>query len=119
MLGVKKVSGTTWKVLSGVGIIAGLLLSVGQLSDFYWKKAENLVKGTVEQSTIQVTAELRKTERKIGAFLIDDIRFRLIAIRDEIAFLVKREQAVPRYLTRQQELLTDQLVEARDKWKNL
>jgi len=118
MLGIKKVSGTWWKVLSGAGIIAGLILSLAQLSDYYWQKAETLVKGTVEQSTIQVTAELRKTERKIGAFLIDDIRFRLLAIRDEVAYLKRNNVEVPRYIERQEELLSDQLSEAREKWKN-
>ena len=97
--------------------IAGLLVSITQLSTYYWDKVDNLVKGSVTQSTLKITSELKSTERSIGGFLIDDIQFRIISVQDEIAVYVRAGKKVPLYLNRQLDLLKDQLDEAKEKWK--
>ncbi len=113
----KKVPGWLWKVFGGIGTVAGVILSVSQLSDYYWEKAETLVKGSVTQSAIMITTELKKTEQRIGGFLIDGIQFRIIGIQDEMAIYTRQGKTPPPYLNRQLELLKDQLGEAKGKWE--
>ena len=114
---LKSVPGWIWKIIGGIGTVAGVILSVNQLSDYYWQKAENLVKGSVTQSTLKVTSELKKTEQRIGGFLVDDIQFRIIGIQDEMAVFERAGKNPPPYLKRQLELLKDQLDEAKEKWE--
>jgi len=105
-----------WKLITAVGTIAGLAVSATQLSDWYWKKVEDLVKGSVTQSAIQVTTELKKTEISLGRFLVDDIEFRIVGVQNEIDEYRRSNKTVPLYLERRLELLHDQLEEAKEKW---
>jgi hypothetical protein len=114
---IKDTKPWVWKVIGGLASTAALLVSLTQLSDYYWDKVDTLVKGSVTQSTLKVTAELRKTERSIGGFLVDDIKFRIVGVQDEIAVFVRKGEKVPLYLNRQLDLLKDQLEEAKEKWK--
>jgi len=114
---IKKVPGWIWKVFGGIGTIAGVILSVNELSDYYWDKAEELVKGSVTQATLKVTAELKKTERSIGGFIVDDIKFRIIVVQDTIAEYARNEKRPPTYLKRQLDFLKDELSEAKEKWE--
>jgi len=107
-----------WKAIGGVGTVATVILSVSQLSDYYWEKAENLVKGSVTQSAIMITTELKQTEQRIGGFLIDGIQFRIIGIQDQMAIFERRGEKSPPYLKRQLDLLGDQLNEAKQKWED-
>jgi len=77
---IKNTPAWAWKLIGALASIAALAVSLTQLSDYYWNKVDNLVKGSVTQSTVLVTSELKKTERSIGGFLIDDIQFRIIGV---------------------------------------
>jgi hypothetical protein len=105
-----------WKLITAVGTLAGLAVSATQLSDWYWQKVDDLVKGSVTQSAIEVTTELKKTERSLGRFLVDDIEFRIIGVQDEIGEYRRMNKQIPIYLERKLELLEDQLEEAKEKW---
>lgn len=106
-----------WKLIGAITSIAGLIVSAMQIYDNYWNKVDNLVKGSVMQSTLKVTAEIKKTETSIGRFLIDDIQFRIISIQDEINVFIRANKKPPLYLKRQLNLLEDQLNEAKEKWE--
>lgn len=114
---IKKVPGWIWKVFAGIGTVAGVILSVNQLSDYYWEKAEKLVRGSVTQATLKVTTELRKSEQSIGGFIVDDIKFRIIVVQDTIAEYERNDQKSPAYLKRQLDFLKDELSEAKEKWE--
>jgi len=114
---LKNTPSWVWKLIGALASIAGLAVSATQLSDYYWNKVDTLVKGSVTQSALQVTTELKKTERSLGGFLVDDIQFRIIGVQDEIAVYKRKGQTVPIYLERQLELLKDQLEEAKEKWE--
>lgn len=107
-----------WKLLTGLGTLAGLAVSATQLSDYYWTKVDDLVKGSVTQSAIHITTEFKNTEKLIGVFLVDDIQFRIITVQDEIDEYTRNDETVPLYLPRKLELLKEQLEEAQEKWGN-
>lgn len=113
---IKAAPSWVWKVIGAAASIAALIVSLIQISDYYWAKVETLVKGSVTESTIKVTTALRKTERTIGNFLVDDMKFRIIGVQDEIAVFMRSNKPVPLYLVRQLDLLKDQLDEAKEKW---
>ena len=113
---IKSTPPWVWKLITALGTIAGLIVSATQISDWYWNKVDTLVKGSVTQSAIKVTTELKKTERSLGRFLVDDIEFRIIGVQDEIAVYRRANEPVPIYLERKLDLLEHQLEEAKDKW---
>ena len=114
---LKNTPAWVWKLIGAIGTIAGFLVSLTQLSDYYWNKVDNLVKGSVTQSTLRLTEEISRTERSIGYFLVDSIQFRIIVVEDEINEYKNRNEKVPLHLQRQLRILKDQLEEAKERWK--
>lgn len=114
---LKETKPWVWKLIGGLASVAALAVSLTQLSDYYWNKVDNLVKGSVTQSAVVITTELKRTERSLGGFLIDDIQFRIIGVQDEIAVYTRAGKPAPIYLNRQLDLLKDQLEEAKEKWE--
>lgn len=106
-----------WKTVIAVATLAGLVVSMVQITDSYWKRVDDLVKGSVMQSTLKVTTQINDVEERIGGFLIDGTQFRIIGIQDEIAKISREGNQPPAYLTRQLNILEDQLSEAKEKWE--
>ena len=106
-----------WKTVIAVATLAGLVVSMVQITDSYWKRVDDLVKGSVMQSTLKVSTQITDVESRIGGFLIDGLQFRIIGIQDEIAKNKREGKPDPDYLIRQLNILKDQLGEAKEKWE--
>ena len=109
---IKSLPAWMWKVFVSVGTVASVIWGMIQL----WTGLQNIVHDSVKQSTINITAEIVKSEHNIGSFLIDDLRERKIVIEDEISQVMREEKPVPHHLIRKLRMMEERLEEGKEKW---
>lgn len=102
-------------LVRAAGIAAAVVVFISATIGLYFT-VESRVKDAMAENTKNLTMEIKRSAVDLAAMHRDDLEFRILIKKREIASLRRADKPIPERLEIELDALRDQLEEVKEKW---